>query len=169
MATQLSDAQRALIEANGFDPAALDTNRAGRLTPAQIERLRSKSRARGAALLVIGAIAVAFGVWGLVAPEGGRWGAATALVVGAAMIALRWSSFGRSHAAALANGRVASVDGPIEIRSVSGDGHDLHHYRIGGREFQTTEQGAKAIVPSATYRVYYLPDSDCMVNIEALS
>jgi len=97
-----------------------------------------------------------------------RLGALTALIVGLAMIALRGSSFGRSHSAELEAGRVAWVDGSIVVRSIGGDGDDLYFYRIAGHEFQTTEDGAKAIEPAVTYRVYYVPGSELMVNIEPL-
>jgi hypothetical protein len=160
---------RALIEANGFEFAALDANRAGRLTPAQAERLHGKRRGRGAALLVFGALCIGFGAWDLVTTDGARSGAIGAAVLGVILIAMRWSSFGRSYAAQIAVGRVAWVDGPIRVRSSTGDSHAAYWYEVAGREFQTTEEGAKAIVEKLRYRVYHVADSDLMVNIEPLN
>jgi len=169
MTTPSLDARNlALIEANGFDPGALEANRAGQLTPAQIAGLRSKRGARGAALLVIGALFVTLGGWNLYTSEDDRWGAAMAVVLGVILIALRWSNFAESYATALAAGRTASIDGLIVISSTTGDGHTMYFYRLGEREFQTTEEGAKAIEPKGRYRVYYLANSDQMVNIEVL-
>jgi hypothetical protein len=159
---------RALIEANGFEPTALDANRAGRLTPAQAQRLRGKRRGRGAALLVFGALCIGFGGWDLATTDGGHSDAVGALVLGVILIAMRWSNFGQSYAAQIAAGRVAWVDGPIRIRSITGDSHEAYWYEVAGREFQTTEEGAKAIVEKLRYRVYHVPDSDLMVNIEPL-
>ena len=132
---------RALIEANGLDCAALDENRAGRLTGAQAKRLRAQRRARGIALLVFGALLVGFGTWDLATTDGGHSDAIGALVLGAILIALRWSDFGESFARPIAAGTVTWVDGPIRIRSLTGDGHVAYWYEVAGREFQTTEEG----------------------------
>jgi len=159
---------RVLIEANGFEPAALEANRAGRLTATQAQRLRGQRRGRAGALLVFGALCIGFGGWDLATMDGVRLDAIGALVLGVILIALRWSDFGRSYALQIAVAKVAWVDGPISIRSITGDSHTAYWYQIGGREFQTTEEGAKAIVEKLRYRVYHVPDSNLMVNIEPL-
>jgi len=159
---------RALIEANGFDLGALEANRGGRLTPAQAALLRSRRRARGYALLVIGALLVGLGGWDLYEGSDDRWGALLAVIGGVVMIALRWSDFGLSYRAELAAGLVTWVDGRIEIRGITGDNHTMYLYFIGDREFQTTEEGAKEIDAKARYRVYHVPNTDMMVNIEVL-
>jgi len=169
MPTPSLDARsQALIEANGFDVGTLEANRSGRLTPAQIARLRSRRRARGGALLVLGALGIWLGGWHLATSGDDPWGAVMAVVFGGVLVALRWSDFGLSYAKELRAGRVATVDGPIVVRSITGDSHTMYLYRLGERDFQTTEEGAKAIDPKARYRIYYLPNSDEMVNIEAL-
>ena len=159
----------ALIEANGFDPGTLETNRSGRLTPAQIARLRSRRRARGWALLLVGALCIVLGISHLTTSGDDPWGAAMAVAFGGVLIALRWTDFGVSYAAELKEGRVATLDGRIVVHAISGDSHTAYYYRLGEREFQTTEEGAKEIDPKARYRIYHLPNSNEMVNIEVLS
>jgi hypothetical protein len=161
-------AVRALIEANGFELAALDANREGLLTSTQTQRLRGKRRARGGALLVIGVLLIGFGGWDLATTNGGHSDAIGALVLGVILIALRWSDFGKSYRAQIAAGKVVWIDGPIRIGGMSGDNHVAYWYEIAGHEFPTTEEGAKAIVEKLRYRVYHIPDSDLMVNIEPL-
>jgi hypothetical protein len=167
-APPVGERTRAIIEANGFDPDALEANRAGRLVPTQGARLRSQRRARGWALLVFGGLLVGLGAWDLLGSEGGKSDAVLALIGGTVIIALRWTDFGRSRERELAAGRVTSVDGRIEIHTNTGDNHTAYFYRIEGREFETTEEGAKEIDAKALYRVYYVPESDMMVNVEAL-
>jgi hypothetical protein len=155
----------ALIRANGLDPGSLEENRCGRLTAGQARWLRG----RGVALLAIGIACIAVGVWGLRDPaESDRFGALTSLVLGFVLIALRHSDFGRSWATEIAAGRVASVEGFVRVKSLNGDSHTSYWYQIEGREFGTTVDGATAIDAGLRYRVYCLPDSDILVNIEAL-
>ena len=177
-ASQISMAQQslvehtaALIEANGLDLSALAVNRAGALTPAQAQRLRGKHRGRGAALLVFGGLCMAFGGWELwhEPPSSGRFDAWTALILGAVIVALRWTDFGRSNAKQIAAGRVNWVDGQIRVRSLSGDSHTSYYYQIDGHDFPTTEEGARAIDASLRYRLYHVPGSDVIVNIEPLA
>ena len=69
-------------------------------------------------------------------------------------------------------GRVASVDGFIRIRhssSIRDSGsHDSYYYKIDDVEFETTAEAAKLIDAKSRYRIYYLPGSDIMVNIESI-
>ena len=167
----LAEHGAALSEAHGLDSSALPANRAGTLTPAQAERVRGKHRGRGAALLVFGGLGMAFGGWELwqEPASSGRSDAWTALVLGAVIVALRWTDFGRSNAKQIAAGKVQWVDGPIRVRSLSGDSHTSYYYQIDGRDFPTTEEGAQTIDASLRYRLYHVPGSDVMVNIEPLA
>jgi hypothetical protein len=167
----LAEHTAVLVEANGLDLGALRTNRTGALTPAQAERVRGKHRGRGAALLVLGGLGMAFGAWSLwhEPSTSGHSDAWTALVLGAAIVALRWTDFGRSNARQIAAAKVTWVDGPIRIRSLSGDSHTSYYYQIDGHDFPTTEEGAQAIDASLRYRLYHVPGSDVIVNIEPLA
>jgi hypothetical protein len=167
----LAEYTAALIEANGLDLGSLPANRAGRLTPAQAERVRGKHRGRGLALLVFGGLAMAFGGWSLwhEPASSGRSDAWTALVLGTVIVALRWTDFGRSNAKEIAAGQVKWVDGPIRIRSLTGDSHTSYYYQIDGQDFPTTEDGAQAIDASLRHRLYHVPGSDVIVNIEPLA
>src|SRR5262249_3148449 len=148
MATRaLTQADLALIEANGLDADALDANRAGSLTPTQARHLRGKRRGRGGALLVFAAVCIVLGGGDLLPGPGSddRLGALMSVLFGGVLLALRFSDFGRSYAAEIAAGRVASVDGFVRIKSSTGDSHTAYWYQLEGREFSTTEEGAKAI------------------------
>jgi hypothetical protein len=166
---------RSLSQANGFDIGSLESNRSGRLTPGQAQQVRSHRRSWGNTLLVIGLICIVAGGWNLLpghgdSEEGGRFGAFMVVIVGIAILALRFTNAGRSYATEIEAGRVSSVEGFVRVRRSSGsDGaSDSYFYRIEEREFQTTEAGANAIDAHTRYRIYHLPDSDIMVNIEAL-
>ena len=166
---------RLIIEANGLRAEALDANRSGRLTQDQAQRIRSRRRGWGAALIVIGAICIVLGARQLMTTQGSlldgeRLGPLTVLIGGGLLLALRFSDFGRSYAVELAAGRVHSIEGFIQVHhsTSSGEGGsvDSYHYRIAGHDFETTQEGAKLIDAKATYRIYYVPGSDIMVNIE---
>ena len=169
----LSETSRLLIEANGFDADALEANRSGSLTPAQARRVRGKRRGLGGALLVFGAVCIAVGGWALLpghrpGPDDDRFGAFMTVLFGGVLLALRFSGFGRSYAAEIAAGRVGSVEGFVRIKTSSGDSHTSYWYLLEGREFSTSEEGAKAIDAGSRYRIYCLPGSNIMVNIESL-
>jgi hypothetical protein len=166
----------ALIQANNLRTDALDVNRSGLLAPEQARWLRESRFTWRMLLLAIGVGCAALGAWGLLHQEswpGGRFGAFTLLIAGGAFLLLRFSDSGRSYAAEIASGRVSSVDGFIRIRHSSssnnqGGTYHSYYYKIDGREFGTTEEGAKLINAQRRYRIYYLPNSDIMLNIEAL-
>ena len=163
---------RSPSEANGFDVEALPANRRGELTPTQQRLVRGRRRAWSAALLVFALLLIVCAsqdlLFGQHDPAAGRSDALLALLLGGALLALRFTRVGRSHAATIAAGKVSSVDGFVRVGSSSGDGHTAWHYRIDDHEFDTTEDGAKAIDARSRYRVYYLPGTDIMVNVEAL-
>jgi hypothetical protein len=164
----------ALIEANSFRPDALEANRSGVLTTEQARLLRRRRSARGVAMIVIGVGCVVSGGRGILpgeTPEGGRFGPVTVLIIGAVILALRFSDFGRSYAGEIAAGRVFKAEGFVRVRHSLGGGESSQHashYQIEGKEFETTEEGARLINPQARYRIYYLPNSDIMVNIERI-
>lgn len=178
MSAALPDAETvALIKANSLRPDALEANRSGRLTAEQIQHLRSRRFSFRMPLLIIGLVCVGLGAWDLVPgqapPEGGRFGAFTAVIGGISLLALRFSRFGRSYSAELAAGRVTSVDGFVRVRHSSSSGesgtYHSYYYIVDDREFESSEEGAKLLNPQSRYRIYFVPDSDMMVNIEPLA
>ncbi len=104
--------------------------------------------------------------------ESGRFGAFTVVIAGFGLLALRFSHYGRSYGVELAAGRVASVDGFIRVRHSSSSGesgtYHSYYYTIDGHEFESSEEGAQLLDPQSRYRIYYVPDTDMMVNIEPL-
>ncbi|HET7525736.1 MAG TPA: hypothetical protein VFK10_07320, partial [Burkholderiaceae bacterium] len=168
----LTSQTRRLIEAHGLDPDALEANRTGLLTTAQAGRLRSQRRRWGWMLVAIAAVCIAVGLSDLLPgcadAENDRFMAVASVLFGLGLVALRCSNFGRSYAEELADARVDSVDGFVRVSARTSDDYTSYHLQIAGREFDSRESGAKAIDPRVRYRIYCLPDSDIMVNIESL-
>jgi len=168
----LSAQTRRLIEAHGLDPDSLEANRAGSLTTAQARRVRSQRRWWGWMLVAIAAICIAVGLSDLLPgcsdAESDRFMAVASVLFGLGLLALRCSNFGRSYAEELAAARVESVDGFVRVSARTSDDYTSYYLRIASREFNSSESGAKAIDPRVRYRIYCLPDSDIMVNIESL-
>ncbi|MGI8855360.1 MAG: hypothetical protein ACR2JW_06390 [Thermomicrobiales bacterium] len=168
----------ALANANGLLPAALDTNRAGRLSEQQARGLAhaEKSRQRWQLAISIGFIAVAPAFWyyGALKP---------ALLCGAAGLFLYVQSLLQPTRSALdkdlADGRVLTVEGGARkahghthslLGSIAGgDGTaDYYYYDIAGQRFSVSETAYHALVDDVPYRFYYLPRSKTIINIEPL-
>ena len=167
----------ALIQANKLQADGLNANRSGLLTSSQIQELRTRRSSTGKVLIGISLLCIGFGGWSLIAgpsesAEGGRLGAATLLIAGIAILALRFSNFGKPLTAELSAGRVSSVDGSIQIRHSTSSGesgvYHSYYYQIEAMEFETNEEGANLIQPAERYRIYYVPGPNIMVNIERL-
>ncbi len=168
----------ALANANGFLPAALDTNRAGRLSEQQARGLAhaEKSRERWQVAISIGFIAAAPAFWyyGVLKP---------ALLCAAAGLILFVQSLRQPSRSALdkdlADGRVLSVEGGARkahrrtsslLGSIAGgDGTtDSYYYDIAGQRFSVSATAYHALVDDVPYRFYYLPRSKTIINIEPL-
>jgi hypothetical protein len=166
---------RQLIEANGFLWDALSANRSGYLTPGQEQHVRRQRRSLGRIFVVVGIVCIVVAAWQLLGPHTARHeedrSALLVLGCGVVMLALRLSRIGRSFKSELAAGRVASVDGYVRINHMSSSrsgAPGAFYYVIDRQQFETTQAGAKLIDVQYRYRIYHLPGSNIMVNIEAL-
>jgi hypothetical protein len=157
---------RRLAIANHFDIEALPENRIGQLTPAQ--RITIPGRLLGAILIVTMGM-VLFLVYFM--QSGGTletmWliililvgmAAATAFVTRKSLSSV-WDCF---------VGQVLSSEGLVtkDLEEAT-DSSMTYYYKLNGTYFTVTEAGYEALIPSLIYRIYFLPRSQKLVNIEA--
>jgi hypothetical protein len=161
------------------DRDALAANRAGLLSRAQARRLRRGRRGQRVVSFVFGVMFLSFGLFGLGALlsgnqqlewEDGLIGGGFCVLLGTAVLAstFGWGGLDRD----LREARVAAVEGPpaLEFRSEA-DSRGYWSWEIGGRTLSVGE-GLYAWMTRGPrcdrFRVYYLPRSEAIVNVERL-
>jgi MFS family permease len=156
-----------LARANWFQSSALAANRAGHLTGLQ----RAMILSRFAAYAIGGFIAVALFFGYLIYTDGlseGLW-VLVAVVVGMVVLSLY---LGRKSLSAIVDclqGRVIAAEGPVtKDFEVSTDSSVSYYYELGKAVFRVNEAGYEALVAGLVYRLYFLPRSQKLVNIEAV-
>ncbi len=182
---QLSAVTQTLAGVHGFRADALGANRSGRLTDDQVRGVTRGHRRSGLLLTLAGVVFVGLG---LVAKANPSLAQSEDPSANATLVALGLIGFGavcllaavysvfRRSTADLAKRRVASTEGFIRVLRhgdwLGSEGEEgpsyTYTYKINGIEFPTSQKGAEAINPQLRYRVYYLPSSKKMVNIEAI-
>jgi hypothetical protein len=176
-----------------FPRSALDQNRARRLTEEQIRGLHLDARESKRSGVMAGLALVAFGLfilWGTLAGRvpGSRLaslavGAAIALV-GGLLLGTRGMTRGpRAAEGASASTVLDAVEGPFRRERVdrqldedlAGSSHSLRasaRYRyflhVGGRRLSVGQPAYDAAPENGIVRVYLLPGSDRIVNLERL-
>ena len=163
---------------NPFPPGALDANRQGELTQAQRAAFAGLLRQRNnratiiAALLFVVAVLFGFLAPAVVAPV---WriaiiGVALGIAVSLVLRILTGGDRAMSHD--LRHGRVESVTGPItqeEESALDADSTSVQFLRVGGDRFMVTPAASAAAPRSGQVRLYYLPESRKVVNLERLT
>ena len=171
-----------------FPRSALDANRSGHLTPEQSTLYRAEAATDRKNLLLGGIAVMAFGgiiLFGAITRRipGGRLEPA---LVGAAIFAFgaALAYFGgirgsAAKAAAAADGRVTSLEGPIRRdrrdrrNDSSGDVSPGNEYEyslvVGDRSFTVSSDQWEAAPPDGVVRVYLLGDSSRIVNLEKIA
>jgi hypothetical protein len=161
-----------------FRPDALEANKAGRLTDAQVQELRARSSSTRRELLVLAAGFAVIGVVVLTA-AGPVAGTAVRLVAGiggllvAVALAYAGLPFGSALARELRDPRVETVEGAVlrDQRVTYGTQTSLHTYtvtlahrtyKVGRALFDATPEGGHV-------RLYVLPRSHTVVNLERLA
>lgn len=160
-----------------FPAEALETNRGGSLTGDQRERLR-KFAGLGRSNKVISA--VFFVVVGVVLMRTtGRgpnawtlpW-AGAAIILAAAAVGLRALGVGDRLMHDLRDGHVEAIEGAITKFTVAPGGTTTRstdrYLRVEGRSFRVGPAGYEAAPEAAIVRLYYLPKSTWVVNLERL-
>jgi len=162
------DLNKRLAVANKFDLNALMNNRQGVLAPSQMKIIYSRIKFLGFFSLVL----VGGGIYQYIKdglPEG---------YVAIAVYFLITGIFGYSLITALKNvsaKRVESMEGigfsiyETDRNRESGHKKTTYYYQIGGARFLVKSEAAYyALINELSYRVYYLPGSKVLVNIETL-
>jgi hypothetical protein len=163
-----------LIAAHGFRPDALDANRAGVLTPEQASGIGWRSGVQVTLGLAAGVILVVVGCVGIehwLATQNANGLVAALGIVGGALVAWLTLRFQRRMSADLAERKVAVVEGMIRKTtrtSTDSDGSTstTYHYRIGRLSFRVRRAGYRLLNARLRYRVYYLPRTRKVVNLE---
>jgi len=162
-------------EESPFSEAAFSTNQSGRLTDeqsqlwARIARGRRQS-VRGVALPFVAIAVILLFVNGPGASAAARANGAIAFL-GIAALLFVGVSFEPVNAD-VREGRVESVEGAISRtrRSIGTGGarHFVHYFDIGGRRLRATKWASDAAPAGGYVRVYFLPRSRRVVNLEQL-
>lgn len=172
-----------LAAANGFHADALEANRAGHLTEAQTRTLARTFRQRRWQGLLIGLFfllgsAAAFSTQGVTWRNG--WAFVYAAVGALFILYAVWPGR-RASSRDLTDSRVVTVEGWVRRmrehtdRSVigaqtQGPPHDLFYYQIAGQRFSVAGVAAyDALDERLPYRLYYLPRTKQLVNIEPIA
>ena len=177
----VTDATAQLIVAHGFRLEALEANRTGILTPQQA---RSVKRSGNLAILVgfaLGLFLLITGIIGLRSPRffadqvpAGSTGLVAYLSIGGGVVILVLVVlFVLSLPEDLRGRRVASAEGFIRkyVTTSStgvGDSINAYHYRIHRLRFDVGRAAYDMLDPGRRYRVYYLPRSKILVNLEPI-
>jgi hypothetical protein len=163
---------------NPFPPEALADNRRGELTVTQRDgfagtlRLRNRRATIVAAVLFAGAILV-----GLLAPASLAlvWRIAivgVALGIAVSLILRVVTGGDRALSHDLRRGRVESVTGPIaqeEESAMDVDSTSIYILRVASERFTVSPTASKAAPRTGQVRLYYLPESRRVVNLERLA
>lgn len=163
-----------------FPTSALDDNRAGRLTPQQKQRWEGRSRAGRKSELSFALIAVIIGTLVLIGAKKSvaayeHYGVpALCYVIAAVLVVV--SATGRDKITEdVRDGRLESVEGAITkriVRPVHTAGQNQapprYYFDVEGGSYETGSKGYQVAPDAGIVRVYYLPKSRWVVNLELL-
>ncbi len=163
-----------MADANPFPHDALETNRAGKLVESQYAWLRGLAKNSRSGSMSMAAVA---GVLGLIllllANNGGvaRVLAGVALLVVAGFLLVRALTGADPLDADLRSGYVESVEGAIAKHTVTTSGRSsstTHYLDVEGKRMHAFRDQYEAAPDAGYVRVYYLPHSMRVVNLERL-
>jgi hypothetical protein len=168
----------AVTDSGPFSEADLAINASGRLSDDQRRVWRSRSRGLRKTELTFAVIVLIIG--GLVAfAAGPAKDAALKPIVGlvclaiAAILVVRALTGGDSITEDVRGGRVESVEGAITRRAVTteggrGSGETTYYLDVSGKRLEVSHFGYMAAPDVGWVRIYYLPKSHHVVNLERL-
>jgi hypothetical protein len=158
-----------------FPAAALAANRRGELTQTQREALAGVLRLRNRRATIIAAVLFAAAILiGFLAPPAFSpvWRIAVvgvALGISASLILRIVTGGDKALSRDLQHGRVESVTGPLareEESALDVDSTSIYFLKVGDERFRVTPVANAAAPRSGRVRLYYLPASRKVVNIE---
>lgn len=162
-----------------LDPQSLDTNRAGRLSDGQRAALRAYDRGPIGNHLLVAALCVVLAVVLFTsrsaAPHAALRPLAGVVALAAAVgLVLRSFGIGGRLAHDLGEGRVESVEGAVlkdrsSVGGGSGRSVTVYALEVGGRRFFVSRGTHQAAPEAGIVRLYYLPKSRRVVNLERLA
>ena len=167
-ADDLEQLNHRLARANRFQFTALDANRAGYLTGSQRVRILGRFAA-----YVIGGISVMalFSIYYIqtYADLNGLW-VFMAIVAGMAVASALVMRKSLSSIVDCLQGQVITAEGTVKKDlEVATDSSVSYYYKLNKTFFYVNEAGYEALVAGLTYRLYLLPRSQKLVNIETVA
>ena len=158
-----TDLAARLAEANGLLASALGANREGRLGEGQARWLLRPLL--GPALLVAFVVIAALVLGALAVRVGPAW---LALLVTLAAAMIVFGDVARIIATVrdVTQARVLAVEGEVERVGTGSRSRPHYHYALNDLRFSVTEAGYNVLDETARYRLYYVPHSGRLVNIE---
>jgi hypothetical protein len=164
--------------ATAFDTADIESNRSGRLSDTQRGNLRGLDRAIRKNDLVFAAICLVLAV--LVGTSTGpapnawlRPVATVAFFLVAAVELYRATALGDSLSQDLRSGSVQTIEGTFLKRRVTSDSRGSsmtwHYLEVNGRRFEVSGAIYEAAPEAGVIRLYFLPRSHKVVNMERLA
>jgi hypothetical protein len=175
-----------LSAVNGFDPASLPENRAGRLTPVQARWLRAVAPDIGWRAFVLHGVAIAVGVAVVVSYgrealqlgfDGDRLGGVAAglgwSAIWAGLFAKQFVDHAK-HQRDAEVGQVLTYTGVVtkwegwKYRDPEGSNVWIYRYICGSERFEVSREAYRALAEGMRHRAYCSPQSKQLVNIELL-
>jgi hypothetical protein len=159
---------------NPFPADALEANRRGQLTNAQLQGLRHLAQSRRRSGVRIAAVLVVVAVLiGLYASPSTSHAARVLIPLAcfaiAAFLVMRFVSGADALTRDLRRGKVQCVEGAIGKSRVSDHGHEaLHYLEVGDTRFSASHAAYEGAPDAGYVRLYFLPLSRRVVSVERL-
>ena len=163
----------ALAQANGFDLEALETNRTGHLTSKQQAMVRQAQCKDKRAYIIISIVALAVGGYAMTADQQ-VIGGILALIIGLFFLSLAGGLDVLGIQRDLRGDSVTVLDGIVTRKEITsstggGDSATAYYYVTKRSSFNIRDEHAYRLLDeSLSYRLYFLPRSKTLVNIEPL-
>ncbi len=160
-----ADLTARLAEANALLASALPANREERLGVGQARWLLRPLLS--AALLVVFVVAVAVVVGSLAASVGPAW---LVVLVALSAVLIIFGDLTRivNTLRDISRGRVLAVEGSVERVITGSRSRPSYYYAVDDTQFRVTEAGYNVLDERGRYRLYYVPHTQRLVNIEQL-
>lgn len=170
------DMTTSVPDSGPFPQSALAVNASGRLTDDQRKLWRASSRGFRKSELTFAALAVAIGALVAFSPGPAKYATIKPIIGGvcfviAALLVVRSLTGGDSVTEDVRAGRVESVEGAIAKRRVTAQGRGTitsYFLDVAGKRLHVGHLGYDAAPDAGYVRIYFLPRSHHVVNLERL-
>jgi hypothetical protein len=171
----VSEAEQTLRRVFHFTADDLDANRAGTLTPRQLDRLRERYSRTTLLMVIIPFVALVLIVMAMVTFDLEGLCLSFLFAVGSAVYFMNDRERLRERANAIRNPSVRMLEGAIELRQeyvrTRRNPIDKFFYSVLIQywRFELSSQQYAALEDKAAYRIYYVRDSLMILSVERLS